>query len=206
MHDTLSSLVERALAGNQRPLEFYLREQSRLPGSRANLELVSDVSNLLAAVVSEQPSEVRMLLNYLVTDAKTVTTNTPDEFIALCGVVAFGACAVVRAEWRSEVFALLGDFAYSAAWRVGGGVCIAFSQLLLVGGRESIGYLGGLRKAVGYTVSVVAAGAPEKGFALMRECAGWGDADINWVLRENLKKKRLAKYAEHTEMVSKLLA
>ena len=63
MHDTLSSLVERALAGNQRPLEFYLREQSRLPGSRANLELVSDVSNLLAAVVSEQPGEVRILLN-----------------------------------------------------------------------------------------------------------------------------------------------
>ncbi|HKV02410.1 MAG TPA: hypothetical protein VJQ26_09820, partial [Ktedonobacteraceae bacterium] len=110
MYDTLSSLVERALAGNQRPLEFYLREQSRLPGSRANLELVSDVSNLLAAVVSEQPGEVRILLNYLVTDAKTVTRNTPDEFIALCGVVAFGACAAVRSEWRGEVFALLGDF------------------------------------------------------------------------------------------------
>src|SRR5258708_19236860 len=130
MHDTLSSLVERALAGNQRPLEFYLREQSRLPGSRANLELVSDVSNLLAAVVSEQPSEVRMLLNYLVTDATTVTTNTPDEFIALCGVVAFGACAVVRAEWRGEVFALLGDLACSAAWRVRCGGVISFHPLL----------------------------------------------------------------------------
>jgi hypothetical protein len=264
MHDTLSSLVEKALAGNQRPLEFYLREQSRLPGSRANLELVSDVSDLLAVVVSEQPGEVRMLLNYLVMDAKTVTRNTPDEFIALCGVVAFGACAAVRSEWRGEVFALLGDFACSAAWRVREGVAIAFQHLLLVAEEESIEYLvelatkgncfqqrasiaaiaepsllhtpvivdaaltiqqlvlerlhavpiderkhddvRALRQALGYTVSVVAAAAPEKGFALMHECAGWGDADINWVLRENLKKKRLAKYVEHTETMSKLLA
>jgi len=47
-HSTLSSLVERALTGNQRPLEFYLLDQSRLPGPRANLELVDDVSDLFA--------------------------------------------------------------------------------------------------------------------------------------------------------------
>jgi hypothetical protein len=63
-----------------------------------------------------------------------------------------------------------------------------------------------LRQGLGYTLSVVAAAAPEKGFALMRECAGWGDSDMNWVLRENLKKKRLAKFTEHAEKVSRLLA
>ena len=42
-HSTLSSLVDRAITGKQRPLEFYLREQSRLPGPRANLELVNDL-------------------------------------------------------------------------------------------------------------------------------------------------------------------
>ena len=63
-----------------------------------------------------------------------------------------------------------------------------------------------LRQSLGYTLSVVTAAAPEKGFALMRDCAKWDDADINWILRENLKKKRLAKYVEHTEKVSKLLA
>ena len=62
-----------------------------------------------------------------------------------------------------------------------------------------------LRQALGYTVSVVVAATPERGFALMRECARWGDADINWVLRENLKKKRLAKFAEHTARVSSVL-
>jgi hypothetical protein len=40
----------------------------------------------------------------------------------------------------------------------------------------------------------------------MRECATWGDADITWVLRENLKKKRLAKFAEDTEALIRLLA
>ncbi len=264
MYDTMPSLVERALKGDQRPLEYYLREQSRLPGSRANLELVSDVSNLLAAIVSEQPDEVRKLLHYLVVDEeKGVASNTPDEFIVLCGVVAFGACAAVRSAWRGEIFALLGEFASSSAWRVREGVAIAFQRLLPVVPEETVEYLmelatkgncfqqrasiaaiaeppllhtpamidaalaiqqlvlerlhampvterkredvRALRQALGYTVSVVVAATPERGFALMRECATWGDADINWVLRENLKKKRLAKFAEHTARVSSLL-
>ncbi len=264
MHETLSSLVARAFTGNQRPLEFYLREQSRLPGTRANLELVSRLSSLLTAVVPEQPDQVWMLLNYLVQDEKTVVSNTPDEFVILCGVVAFGACATVRPEWRVEVFELLGSFACSGAWRVREGVAMAFQRLLLVASQETIEYLmelamtgncfqqrasiaaiaepsllhapaivdaaltlqrfalerlhalpaavrkhedvRSLRQGLGYTLSVVAAATPEKGFALMRECAGWGDPDVNWILRENLKKKRLAKFVEHAEKVSKLLA
>jgi len=61
-----------------------------------------------------------------------------------------------------------------------------------------------LRKTLSYTVSVITAATPEDGFALMRECATWGDADILWVLRENLKKKRLAKFVE-TEELNRLL-
>src|SRR6266581_8809643 len=93
MHDTLSSLVERAMMGSQRPLEFYLREQSRLPGPRANLELVNDFSYLLAALVTKQPAKVRALLSYLIQDdQQTNVSNTPAEFVMLCGIVAFGAC------------------------------------------------------------------------------------------------------------------
>jgi hypothetical protein len=46
---------------------------------------------------------------------------------------------------------------------------------------------------------------PEQGFALMRECASWDDVDINWVLRENLKKKRLAKFSDQVEQLVKIL-
>jgi hypothetical protein len=264
MHETLSSLVSRAFTGNRRPLEYYLREQSRLPGTRANLELVNSLSNLLTAIVPEQPDQVWMLLNYLVQDEKTVVSNTPDEFVVLCGVVSFGACATVRPEWHIEIFDMLQRFASSSSWRVREGVSMALQRLLAVMPQETIEFLielatngncfqqrasiaaiaepallqtpamtdaalviqrlvlkrlyvlpvgirkhedvRSLRQSLGYTLSVVTAAAPEKGFALMRDCAGWGDSDINWILRENLKKKRLAKFVEYTEKVSKLLA
>jgi len=264
MHETLSSLLSRAFTGNRRPLEYYLREQSHLPGTRANLELVNSLSDLLAAVVSEQPDQVWMLLNYLVQDEKTVVSNTPDEFVVLCGVVAFGACATVGQEWYTEVFEILEHFACSSSWRVREGVSMALQRMLPVNPQKTIEYLielakkgncfqqrasiaaiaepsllqtpaiidaalaiqrlvverlhalpatirkrndvRALRQSLGYTLSVAAAAAPEEGFALMRNCAEWGDPDINWILRENLKKKRLAKFVEHTEKVAKLLA
>src|SRR5437588_7198549 len=118
MHETLSSLVARAFTGNRRPLEYYLRDQSRLPGTRANLELVHSLSNLLAAIVPEQPEQVWLLVHYLVQDEKTVERNTPDEFVVLCGVVAFGACASVRSEWHAEVFEMMKHFACNKSWRV----------------------------------------------------------------------------------------
>jgi hypothetical protein len=264
-HSTLSSLVDRALAGNQRPLEFYLREQSRLPGPRANLELVNDLSYLLAVLTKEQPDHVRDLLNYLISDDRAkVTSNTPAEFVVLCGIVAYGACAAVYPKWRSEVFELLDQYACNPCWRVREGVTLAFQRLVTAVPQETISYLtimamqGNyfqqraaivsiaepallhnsdmvraamaiqqvvlerlhaapgtdrkredfrvLRQALGYTLSVVTAASPEKGFALMRNCATWRDADITWILRENLKKKRLAKFVEYTEGLSRLLA
>jgi hypothetical protein len=62
-----------------------------------------------------------------------------------------------------------------------------------------------LRRTLGYTLSVITAATPEEGFALMKECAVWNDPNITWILRENLKKKRLAKFTQHTEEVAKLL-
>jgi len=205
-----------------------------------------------------------MLLHYLVQDEKTVVSNTPDEFVVLCGVVAFGACASVHAEWHTEVFEMMKLFACSKSWRVREGVAMAFQRLLPVIPQETIEFLielatkgncfqqrasiaaiaeppllqdqvminaalgiqrvvlerlhdlsttvrkredvRALRQSLGYTLSVVTAATPERGFALMRDCAEWNDPDINWILRENLKKKRLAKFVEHTEKVSKLLA
>jgi len=264
MYGTLSSLVERALAGNRRPLEFYLREQSRLPGPRANLELVKDLSHLLAILTREQPDNVRALLNHLIHDHyRGVVSNTPDEFVMLCGIVCYGACAAVKAEWRGETFEFLDDCADSASWRVREGVAMAFQRLLLAVPQETLHHLTGLactgnyqqqraaiaavaepmllntpdmingaldiqrvvlgrlhlapatgrkredfwalRRALGYTVSVVTAAAPEEGFALMRDCATWGDPDVAWILRENLKKKRLAKFAEQARELTRLL-
>lgn len=263
MHDTLFSLVERALTGNQRPLEFYLRNQSRLPGARANMELANDVSNLLAVSVPRYPDNVHSLLTYFVNgDRKMVAWNTPSEFVMLCGIMAFGACTAVYPAWLPETLDLLDHYACSPYGRIREGVEIAFRCLLEADPQHILYHLMDLavqgnylqqrvaiatvsepvvlytpdiletalkiqrtvlerlhqasadskneafrqlRRTLGYTLSVITAAAPEEGFALMKECAAWNDPNITWILRENLKKKRLAKFAHHTEEVTKLL-
>ncbi|RPI97234.1 MAG: HEAT repeat domain-containing protein [Chloroflexi bacterium] len=62
-----------------------------------------------------------------------------------------------------------------------------------------------LRQALGYSVSVVTMAAPEAGFALMRAWAAWNDADIRWILRENLKKKRLERWPDDMTALKELI-
>jgi hypothetical protein len=265
MHDTLSSLVERALTENYRPLEFYLRENSRLPGPRANLELAQDVAYLLASAVPKHPENVRSLLNYFANgDHMMVSSNTPDEFVMMCGIIGYGACAAVKPSWRRETYELLDHYAGSSYWRVREAVAHAYQRLLSAVPDEVLKHLlelaqdGSylqqraavaaiaepivlyneemarkalnlerlvlqrmrevppenrksedfrvLRKTLGYALSVATAVAPQEGFALMRECADWHDSDITWILRENLKKKRLAKFVKDTAALTQMLA
>jgi hypothetical protein len=263
MDETLNPLVARALQENARPLEFFLRERSHMPGPRANLKLVDDISDLLAEMVSTLPENVRRVIEHLTREAKTLEVNTPGEFVVLCGVVAWGTCAAIYPAWRQEVIARLSVFACNASWRVREGVAIAFQRLLEAAPQETSACLriwaeeGNcwqqrasiaaiaepalmndavvrdaafeiqqvivrrfhalplterkredvrvLRQTLGYALSVMTAALPEQGFALMRECATWDDPDINWVLRENLKKKRLAKFSEQVEQLVRML-
>jgi hypothetical protein len=264
MHDTLSSLVERALAGNQRPLEFYLRENSRLPGARANLELANDLGYLLANAIPKCTDNVHALLEYFISDKhRVIIGNTPEEFVLLCSIICYGTCAAVQPAWRMETFALLESFACSPYWRIRESVATAYQRLLVADATATISQLTCLategnylqqraaiasvaeppllyntdildaalrlqtivlervrlvpiterrnedfrvlRRTLGYTLSVVTAASPEQGFALMRECATWHDHDVHWVLRENLRKKRLARFAFDTANLLKLL-
>jgi len=50
-----------------------------------------------------------------------------------------------------------------------------------------------LRQALGYSLSVVVCANPKEGFEYMQQIASLHDADILWVIRENLKKNRLTK-------------
>jgi hypothetical protein len=265
MHDTLSSLVERALAGTPRLLEFYLREHGGLPGAHANLELAENVSHLLAAALPRNADGVHSLINYFVNgDRRMVGGNTPAEFVMVCGIFSYGVCAVAHPAWREEAFSLLHHYARSPYRRIREGVMVAYQQLLdadpqpvlarlkalmLEGNyvqqcvavttlseprllyhaetlsvalelqrlalehvrnaptadRKKEGFRA-LRRALGFTLSVITAAEPEQGFALMRECAAWNDPDITWILRENLKKKRLARFPQDTAVLSQMLA
>lgn len=50
-----------------------------------------------------------------------------------------------------------------------------------------------LRKGLGYCWSVAVAAFPEEGKPLMEKWKQSGDRDIQWIMRENLKKNRLVK-------------
>jgi hypothetical protein len=59
-----------------------------------------------------------------------------------------------------------------------------------------------LRQGLGYALSVLAAAEPEKGFALLERWAARRDPDLNWILRENMKKKRLERWPERVRRLS----
>ena len=58
-----------------------------------------------------------------------------------------------------------------------------------------------LRQGLGFTLSVAIAASPEPGFALLEKLAVMGDKDIQWIVRENLKKHRLSKWPERVKAV-----
>jgi hypothetical protein len=51
-----------------------------------------------------------------------------------------------------------------------------------------------LKKALGYTLSVVVKASPQPGFTYMAQLIDTQDRDVQWIIKENLKKNRLVKY------------
>ena len=63
-----------------------------------------------------------------------------------------------------------------------------------------------LRQGLGYALSVFVQFCPAEGFALMRKSAAVRDSDMAWIIRENLKKKRLSdKHPEEVRQVAMIL-
>jgi hypothetical protein len=63
-----------------------------------------------------------------------------------------------------------------------------------------------LRQGLGYAVSVFVAHSPAEGFPLLRKFAAVRDRDIAWIIRENLKKKRLTEpFGKDVEQVVLIL-
>jgi hypothetical protein len=63
-----------------------------------------------------------------------------------------------------------------------------------------------MRKGLGYTLSVVVCATPKEGFALMQQLAGLQDADILWIIKQNLKKNRLIKnFPDDVSSITELL-
>ena len=81
-----------------------------------------------------------------------------------------------------------------------------FSHVLAAGERKTDEFRT-LRQALGYSLSVVICANPKEGFEYMERIAGTYDADILWVIRENLKKNRLVKnFPDEVTTVKKMLS
>jgi hypothetical protein len=63
-----------------------------------------------------------------------------------------------------------------------------------------------LRQALGYTVSVAVAAAPETGFELLEHMASTDNPDLHWIVRENLKKKRLSHWPDRIAALETMLS
>jgi hypothetical protein len=95
----------------------YLLEHSGLPGPRANLEL-------LQAVADE--GTAKLFRRYLTWTADRAPVNSPEEFLACCGVVGLGR---LLAEGATQPLPTLRTHATDPRWRVRESVAMALQRL-----------------------------------------------------------------------------
>jgi hypothetical protein len=97
--------------------DSYLRKMSGLPGPRGNLELAQ-------AVAEEGDQE--LFERYLRYTPDIAPENTPDVFLAFCGVVGLGR---LIAEGKKHYFNNLRELSADSRWRIREGVAIALQQV-----------------------------------------------------------------------------
>lgn len=214
--------------------DTYLMQASGLPGPRGNLELAHVVADVATA---------EQIDHWLTFDASRAPVNSPEEFLAFCGIIGVGRLIV---EGQVERWATLRRWASDPRWRSREGVAMALQRIgdadmdnllshldaWLSGNwleqravaaalaepkllREAaqidraLSYLDRitaamaeasdrraedykvLRQGLGYCWSVIVAARPSSGKRLMERWLKSADKDVHWIMRENLKKKRL---------------
>lgn len=214
--------------------DAYLMQESGLPGPRGNLELAHVVADIATAAQID---------HWLTFEANRAPVNSPEEFLAFCGVEGLGRLIV---DGQIERWAMLRACASDARWRTREGVAMALQRIgdadmdnllshlepWLSGNwleqravaaalaepkllREAaqidraLSYLDRitasiaaatdrraedykvLRQGMGYCWSVIVVARPSSGKRLMERWLKSDDKDVQWVMRENLKKKRL---------------
>jgi hypothetical protein len=211
--------------------EPYLRAESRLPGPRGNLELAEAVSlegdrDLFARLRDDHGPDV-------------APENTPECFLAFCGVLGLGADGpaalpelrrwAADPRWRvreavamavqriadtrpAEAVEAMRDWARGSRLEQRAAVAALCEPRLLrdeATARAALEVLDevtaslgapsrddderALRKALSYGWSVAVVGRPDPGRDLMERWIADGDAGTRRIMRENLRKARLAR-------------
>ena len=95
----------------------YLRAESNLPGPRGNLELAHAAADL------EDRQRIEHFLSFTPEHAPV---NTPDEFLAFCGVEGLGR---LIAEGQSDLWPTLRTCASDPRWRIREAVAMALQRV-----------------------------------------------------------------------------
>jgi HEAT repeat protein len=211
----------------------YLRAESGLPGPRGNLELAHAVAGL---------GDRERFEHFLSFDPQRAPVNTPDGFLAFCGVEGLGR---LIAEGQIDLWPTLRAYASDPRWRIREAVAMALQRIgradmdalldnmetwvtgnwlemraaaaglaepvllqeekhilraLAILERITIAVENAeernddfkiLRQGLGYCWSVVVAALPAQGKGAMERWFSSTDKDVSWIMKENLKKKRL---------------
>jgi hypothetical protein len=214
----------------------FLLKESGLPGPRANLELMQAVAD---------EGTLDLFQRYLSYTPDRASTNSPEVFLAVCGVVGLGR---LLAEGDLDQLAVLRECANDPRWRMREAVAMALQRWgdadmpallkamaiwakgsllerraaaaavceprLLADPKHAKRVLKlldtittsivresdrkaedfkTLRQALGYCWSVAVVALPAEGKPAMEKWLRKSDPDVAWIMRENLKKNRLAR-------------
>ncbi|MEX0985947.1 MAG: hypothetical protein WD052_00625 [Bacteroidales bacterium] len=137
----------------------YLKENSGLPGRRANLELLK-ITNVLG--------DENFFKSCLKFDEIIAPTNTQGEFVAMCGVTGLGKLVN---KGKPDNFNILRKFANDRRWRVREGVAFG---LQIIGEQDFDNLIRGIQhwiKGSNYEKRAVVAGLCEPGLLKDRDNA-----------------------------------
>jgi hypothetical protein len=111
----------REILKNLDDWDEYLRMESNLPGPRGNLELAHAAADL---------EDRKRIEHFLTFTPECAPVNSPDEFLAFCGVEGLGR---LIAEGQTDLWLTLQAHASDPRWRVRESVAMALQRVGKVG-------------------------------------------------------------------------
>jgi hypothetical protein len=142
----LVEMLDAALdRGVDTTIRGHLVVNSRLPGPRANLELLDGFADAVAGLVSlpDPPGDelARVLDGWAALSPDDAPVNRPEVFLPCAAVLGFGAAGAARPEWWDHEMAKIRRAAPDPRWRVREAVAMALQRLLAADWPRAVGVL-----------------------------------------------------------------
>ncbi|NLD73083.1 MAG: hypothetical protein GX649_10255 [Chloroflexi bacterium] len=138
-HDLVPLLVRYLLTSEPNGLYDYIRDNSNLPGRRANLELAAAFGDVAGRITESNPEAIwRLTQGMTEIDAAQAPTDAPLEFVPFCGTVALGAVAAACPDRLPDAMDRLRQVSRDARWRLHEAVAMGLQRLLTSRAEETL--------------------------------------------------------------------